>query len=131
MNKKQSPDTRLMHFNQLFCTIFSLMLIVLCSQVSHADTGITIKKAKKDKDITAYSAPSSSKKIDESIPASKVNNISVIEDAMNGRFLKINVDGKHQWIKAKHVITSQVYDVGACEKQNKSTGTRAAVNCTE
>lgn len=88
------------------------------------------------KELVVYSAPSSSKKtgtfpVDKILGLSQGKRLDVLEDAMNSRFLKVNINGNLQWIKAKQVITTQTYDVGNCEKQDDAlTGTRAAVNCT-
>lgn len=130
-NNQLSINNLITEFKYFFYTIISLLLFAFYySQAAYADTGITITKAKKP-EITTYSGPSSSKKLHETINESKLKNIPVKKNAMNGRFLNVEVDGKGQWIKAKQVFTTQTYDVGACESQNKSSGTRAAVNCTD
>jgi len=109
-----------------------LFSIFFCFQIVHADTDVIIKSAKVDL-VNVYSGSSSSKKTKDTIAASDIDGkkIIVTDQAMNGRFLKIKYKGKDQWIKAKQVKTTQKYDVGACEVQNKATGVRAAVNCTK
>jgi hypothetical protein len=122
----------LVFFKPLLRIFITLLFSTFCCfQVASADTEELIKSAKKDS-VNVYSGPSSSKKIKGFTIESDELKGKIIEDsAMNGRFLKIKFNGKGQWIKAKQVYTTQVYDVGACEKPNKTTGTRAAVNCTE
>ncbi len=119
-------------FIQLFRIVVLFLVTSFCFfKPVYADTGVTITEAKKS-DINTYSGPSSAEKTGNTITVGELAKKPILEDAMNGRFLKVELKaGGDIWIKAKQVITTQVYDVGACEKQNKSSGTRAAVNCTE
>lgn len=122
-------------FFKYFNTFCFTLILLITSQSAYADIQVTAIKSGQ-KELIVYSAPSSSKKtgalpVDKILGLSQGKSLDVLEDAMNSRFLKVNINGDIQWIKAKQVITTQSYDVGSCEKQDDAiTGTRAAVNCT-
>ena len=107
------------------------LLPLFFPQSVYADLQVEAFKQNQDK-LIVYSAPSSSEKTG-AVPVQQINlPLIVSEEAMNGRFLKVEINGKQQWIKAKQVKTNQTYDLGSCEKQGDNvTGTRGAVNCTK
>jgi len=116
---------------------FLMMVFILISQISYAGSDIQVTGIRKGQNtLNVYTEPSASSKkgaipVDQIQELSQGKTLEVLDEAINGRYLKVNINGEALWIKAKQVISTQTFDVGSCEKSNAIGGVRGAVNCTK
>ncbi len=121
--------------NDFTSWLITPILLVVTQQLL---AGIKVTGAKQGlSSITVYAEAKSSAEKNE-INLSEINELrpggvglEVEEDALNGRFLKVIINGDAKWIKTKQVKTDQIFNVGSCETKNKTTGVRGGINCTK
>ena len=119
--------------NSLFFLL--LMSALSFSPITYADIQITgVRKGQTA--LKVYTEPSAAAKkgtiaVDQIKELAQGKTLEVIDQAVNGRYLKVIINGEALWIKAKQVKTTQTFDVGSCEQSKALTGVRGAVNCTK